>query len=74
MIQAAMAEGITPVTAEISVRFRKPFIAGQRSKIEAEIVKKGTRLIEAKAQLTTFAGGEVIAEGHAKLINNINTK
>ena len=68
MIQAALSEGASPVTAEISVRFKKPLIAGERSHIEAEIVKKGTRLIEARARLTFPATGEVIAEGHAKML------
>ncbi|HKN18924.1 MAG TPA: PaaI family thioesterase [Dissulfurispiraceae bacterium] len=68
MIQAALVEGISPVTAEINVRFKKPLIAGQLSHIEAEIVRKGTRLIEARARLTSGAEGNVIAEGHAKLL------
>jgi uncharacterized protein (TIGR00369 family) len=67
MIKAAMAWGAAPVTAEISVRFRKPLIAGERSRIEAEIVRKGTRLIEARALLTASASGDIIAEGRAKL-------
>ncbi len=68
MIQAALAGGASPVTAEINVRFRKPLIAGEQSHIEAEILKKGTRLIEARARLTSPATGDVIAEGHAKLL------
>src|SRR5208337_3709417 len=68
MIQAALSEGVSPVTAEINVRFKKPLIAGERSHIEAEIVKKGARLIEARARLTSPATGDVIAEGHAKLL------
>jgi uncharacterized protein (TIGR00369 family) len=68
MIQAALSEGVSPVTAEINVRFKKPLIAGDRSHIEAVIVKKGTRLIEARAQMTSPATGDVIAEGHAKLL------
>ncbi len=68
MIQAALSEGMSPVTAEINVRFRKPLIAGQRSLIEAEIKRKGARLIEARARLTSAADGNVIAEAHAKLL------
>jgi uncharacterized protein (TIGR00369 family) len=68
MIQAALAQGMSPVTAEINVRFKKPLIAGQRSHVEAEIINKSTRLIEARARLTSIASGDVIAEGHAKLI------
>ncbi len=68
MIQAALIEGMAPVTAEINVRFKKPLIAGQRSHIEAEIVKKGKRLVEAAARLTSGADGNVIAEARAKLL------
>ena len=68
MIQAALADGISVVTAEISVRFKKPLMAGRQSRIEAEIVKKSARLIEAKARLTSFDTGDIIAEGQAKLI------
>jgi len=64
----AMDKARVPVTAEISVRFRKPLIAGQKSFIEAEIVKKGTRLIEAKARITSSATGDIIAEGLGKLL------
>lgn len=64
----ALDKETVPITAEISVRFRKPLIAGQKSYIEAEIVRKGTRLIEAKARLTSSATGDVIAEGRGKLL------
>lgn len=68
MIQAALSAGMAPVTAEISVRFKKPLISGHPALIEAEIVKKGRRLIEAKAMLTSRSTGDIIAEAHAKLL------
>src|SRR5271157_5641773 len=40
MIQAALAQGMAPVTADIRVRFKKHLIAGQRSHVEAEIINK----------------------------------
>jgi acyl-coenzyme A thioesterase PaaI-like protein len=64
----ALGKEMFPVTAEISVRFIKPLIAGQRSHVEAEITIKRTRLIEAMARLTCAVTGDVIAEGHAKLL------
>lgn len=71
MIYAAMDvldKESVPVTAEIIVRFKKPLLAGQRSQIEAEIVRKGKRIVEAEARLISAATGDLIAEGHGKLI------
>jgi acyl-coenzyme A thioesterase PaaI-like protein len=68
MIQAAIMEGISPVTAEITIRFRMPLLVGEKSIVEAEITKKSQRLIEAKSQVIRVGDGSVIAEAHAKLI------
>ncbi|MBI4684533.1 MAG: PaaI family thioesterase [Nitrospirae bacterium] len=68
MIQAAIAEGILPVTAEIDVRFKKPLMANEEAVAEAEIVKKSSRLLEAHARLLKKADGSVIAEAYSKLI------
>jgi len=68
MIQAALSAGIAPLTAEISVRFKKPLVAGHPVHIEAEIEKKKSRLIEARAMLTSCINGDIIAEAHAKLL------
>ncbi|MCL4491268.1 MAG: PaaI family thioesterase [Nitrospirae bacterium] len=68
MIQAALSEGITPVTAEINVRFRKPLAMDRKTVVEAEITKKGSRLLEARSRLLDSADGAVIAEANAKLI------
>ncbi len=68
MIQAAIAEGITPVTAEINVRFKTPLMANEKTIAEAEIVKKSPRLIEARSHLLKTSDGTVIAEAQAKLI------
>lgn len=68
MIQAAIAEGIMPVTAEISVRFKKSLMVDEKTIVEAEIIKKGSRLIEAQSRLLKESDGTVIAEAHAKLI------
>lgn len=68
MIQAAIAEGISPVTAEINVRFKRPLMADEKTIVEAEIKKRGSKLIEAHALLLKQADGAVIAEAYAKLI------
>lgn len=68
MIQAAIAEGIKPVTAEINIRFRKPLMADEAAIVKAEITKRGAKLIEAYSCLLRKKDGAVIAEAHAKLI------
>jgi uncharacterized protein (TIGR00369 family) len=68
MIQAAIAEGIFPVTAEINVRFKKPLTIGQKTTVFAEITKKGTKLIYAFSKITDNKNGNLIATASAKLI------
>jgi uncharacterized protein (TIGR00369 family) len=68
MIQAAIAEGILPVTAEINVRFKKPLMANEKTIVEAEIIRKSSRLIEAQSSLLKKSDGTIIAEASAKLI------
>lgn len=68
MIQAAIAEGIFPVTAEISVRFKRPLLIGQKATISAEITKKSRKLIDAVSKITSDENGDLIAVASAKLI------
>lgn len=68
MIQAAIAEGIKPVTAEINIRFKMPLMADEEAVVRAEITKRGAKLIEAYSCLLRKKDGAVIAEAHAKLI------
>lgn len=68
MIQAAISEGIGPVTAEICVRFKKPLMVNDKTLVEAEIVKRSPRLITAKSRLLIKESRVVIAEAEAKLI------
>lgn len=68
MIQAAIAEGLMPVTAEINVRFKMPLLANETAIAEAEITKKGSRLIEARSRLVKASDSKIIAEASAKLI------
>ncbi len=74
MIQAAIAEGIKPMTAEINVRFKKPLMVNEKAVVEAEIIKKGSRLIEAHARLLKQSDGSLIAEAQSKLIPASHTK
>lgn len=68
MIQAAIAEGLMPVTAEINVRFKMPLMSNEKTIAEAEITKKGSRLIEARSRLVKASDSKIIAEASAKLI------
>ncbi|MBI4689250.1 MAG: PaaI family thioesterase [Nitrospirae bacterium] len=68
MIQVAIAEGIFPVTAEITIRFKKPLLSGEKAVVEAEITKRKLRLIEAQAHLIRLSDGSLIAEAYSKLI------
>jgi uncharacterized protein (TIGR00369 family) len=68
MIQAAITEGLMPVTAEIKVRFKMPLMVNEKTIAEAEIIRKSSRLIEAQSRLIKESDGTVIAEAYAKLI------
>jgi len=66
MIKAVLAQGIRAVTAEITVRFRDPLRTNEKAVVDAEIVKKAKKLIEAKAQIKG-PDSRTIAEGKGKL-------
>lgn len=66
MIKAVLAQGIRAVTAEITVRFKNPLHTNEKAVVDAEIVKQGEKLIEAKAQIRG-PDSSTIAEGKGKL-------
>jgi uncharacterized protein (TIGR00369 family) len=68
MIQAAMAEDLKPVTAEITVRFKHPLSACRPAIVEAELTQNGPRLIEARSRISDKTSGTLIAEATAKMI------
>jgi len=55
------------VTAEITVRFRAPLMAGEKVIVEAEINKMNKKIIETSAVMKK-EDDTVIAEAHAKLL------
>lgn len=67
MIKAALMQGMTAITAEMTVRFRAPLLAGERAVCEASIVKSNRKIIEAVAVIKR-TDEAVIAEGSGKLI------
>lgn len=67
MVKAALMQGMPAVTAEITVRFRAPLMAGEKAFVEAMILKMNKKIIETSAILKK-TDNTVIAEGHAKLL------
>ena len=67
MVKAALLQGMPAVTAEITVRFRNPLMAGEKAFVEAEITKANRKIIETTA-IVRKADGTPIAEGTAKLV------
>jgi uncharacterized protein (TIGR00369 family) len=67
MVKAALMQGMPAVTAEITVRFRNPLVAGERAIVEAKIIKVNRKIIETTA-VAKKEDGTPIAEGSAKLV------
>ncbi|MBM4144852.1 MAG: PaaI family thioesterase [Nitrospira sp.] len=67
MIKAALMQGMPAVTAEITVRFKAPLMAGEKALVEAMILKMNKKIIETSA-IVKKTDNTVIAEGHAKLL------
>jgi len=68
MVHAAILEGLFPVTAEMTIRYIKPVYAEQRLAVEGWLAERGTRKLDAHAQLMDAATGVVCAESSAKLV------
>lgn len=67
MVKAALMQGMPAVTAEITVRFKAPLMAGEKALVEAMILKMNKKIIETSA-IVKKTDNTVIAEGHAKLL------
>lgn len=67
MIYATMQDGLYPITAELTVRFKKPLMIGQTAIIEANIIKKKSSLVIAHAKLISKQDGCLIAEAQGKI-------
>lgn len=67
MIHVALAQGIKVVTAEMSVRFKRPLFTGEKAVVEAQIIKSGRKLIEASASVKG-SDLRLIAEAQAKMM------
>lgn len=69
MVKVVLSQGIKALTAEIAVRFKSPLFVGDKSIVEAEIKKRGNRIIETSARIKK-EDDTVIAEALAKLLRN----
>lgn len=67
MVKAALMRGIPAVTAEITVRFKNPLMAGEKAIIEAEILSANRKIIAANATVRK-TDNTPVAEGHARLL------
>ncbi|MCX7792830.1 MAG: PaaI family thioesterase [Thermodesulfovibrionales bacterium] len=67
MVKACILNGINAITAEITVRFRKPLFMGNTCIVEAWIVSRNPKLIETESVIKDREGN-IIAQGKAKLI------
>lgn len=70
MMKAVLAQKMEAVTVELSVRLKNPLYIGERTLIEAEIQKTGTRLIETAARIRK-GDGTLVAEAQAKLLRYV---
>jgi len=67
MVKAASMQGKQAVTAEITIRFKNPLMAGEKAVIEAHIVRTNKKIIETAA-IIKKPDNTPVAEGHAKLL------
>lgn len=67
MVKAALLQGMPAVTAEITVRFKNPLLAGERVFVEAALIRVSKRIIETTG-IMKKSDNTLIAEGCAKLL------
>ncbi|PIQ94542.1 MAG: PaaI family thioesterase [Nitrospirae bacterium CG_4_10_14_0_8_um_filter_41_23] len=67
MVKAALLQGIPAITAEITVRFKNPLMAGEKAIVEATIIRMNKKIIETSA-IVKKSDNTIVAEGHAKLL------
>lgn len=68
IVHAAMAEGLSPITAELKVRFKKPVMIDRPVRAEGVIIRKTSRIVEGTGKLFDAANEELLAEAEAKMI------
>jgi uncharacterized protein (TIGR00369 family) len=68
MSWAVTHEGDLGVTARMSVAFRRPVRLGQHLRVEARIVGRKARVVDARAELRDAATGEMLAEADGRFM------
>ena len=66
MVQAAMAGGITCVTAEITVKYKKPAMTGTPYGLSGKVLETRGRIITAESRVCD-ASGQVFAQASGRL-------
>lgn len=69
MVKAAIEAGASPVTAELTVRFKEALRVGEEAVVTAEIDMPYIKLISAKASIRRLSDNKIIATASAKLLN-----
>lgn len=64
---AILSLGLKATTAKISVRFKKPALAGEKLVVEAEAKIVRSKLVDAYAEIRNQMG-EIVAQGEARFI------
>jgi uncharacterized protein (TIGR00369 family) len=68
MAWATAAAGIWAVTAELSVRFRRPLYVGESTTVKARLGHRRSRTVTATADLVKDADQVLVATGTAKFV------
>ena len=65
---AVIGRGTWGVTAQMSVRFRRPVHAGTGIRAEGRVIEEGRRAAKATGQILDAATGEVLATGESTFV------
>ncbi len=68
MWYAAYFHGLFTMTAQLSVRYRKPVPTGVPLRVEGRLLARRRRVAELEARLVAAATGEVLAEAEGKFM------
>lgn len=68
MVKAALAQGLTCVTAELTVKYKKPVTTGVRCTVAGSVLEVRGRLITARSVVQDEAG-QLLASATGKLMN-----
>ncbi|MBI4824163.1 MAG: PaaI family thioesterase [Nitrospirae bacterium] len=72
MVKAGIEAGASPVTVELTVRFKESLGIGEKAVVEAEVDRAdsgGRKLISAKASLRRLSDNKLLAVASSKLLN-----